>query len=78
VDLRSSPLPPTLPDGPAIYAVVGLNAWQFVGKTIRPVAERLRDHRHDGKTARRVAKIAAWEAVMVARLAPQIEGSVVR
>jgi hypothetical protein len=65
VDLRRTPLPGALPGGLAIYAAMGLNAWQYVGTTICAVAERLRGHRHERTAVHRSAKIAAWEAVMV-------------
>ncbi len=65
IDLRAGVLPPSLPDGPAVYGALGWGCWQYAGQTVTEMVSRLRGHRCDGNAARREAKHSQWAYVAV-------------
>jgi hypothetical protein len=50
------------PDGPAIYAALGVGEWQYVGKTTRSVRSRISEH---GRSAPLGRKRLYWQSLMV-------------
>jgi predicted GIY-YIG superfamily endonuclease len=67
VNLAGRSFGPSLPPGPAIYAIIGDGAWQYVGRTTTGVQRRLAGHASD-KSVEGERKRRCWAYVVVLAL----------